>query len=34
MFVAMLVFDVIIVYAMDVFDGFSPVKLGVTDSRG
>ena len=28
MFVAMLVFDVIIVYAMNVFDVFSPVKLG------
>jgi len=28
MFMAMLIFDVIIVYAMDVFDGFSPAKLG------
>ena len=27
-FVAMLVFDVIIIYAVDVFDGFSPVKSG------
>ena len=30
MFVAMLVFDVIIIYAMDVFDGFSPVKFNRT----
>ena len=30
MFVSMLVFDVIIIYAMDVFDGFSPVKLNRT----
>ena len=28
MLVAMLVFDVVIVYAVDVFDSFSPVKLG------
>jgi hypothetical protein len=27
MFMAMLIFDMIIVYAMNVFDGFSPVKL-------
>ena len=33
MFVAMLVFDVIIVYAMDVFDGISPVKLGCHRQR-
>ena len=30
MFMAMLVFDVIIIYAMNVFDGFSPVKLNRT----
>ncbi len=28
MFMAVLIFDVIIVYAVDVFDVFSPVKLG------
>ena len=30
MFMSMLIFDVIIVYAMDVFDGLSPVKLNRT----
>ncbi|HHT9137856.1 MAG TPA: hypothetical protein ACFYEK_11520 [Candidatus Wunengus sp. YC60] len=29
MFMAVLVFDMIIVYAVDVFDGFSPVKLSL-----
>src|SRR3989304_8041719 len=29
-FVSMLIFDVIIVYAMNMFDGFSPVKLSRT----
>ncbi len=29
-FVSMLIFDVIIVYAMDVFDGLSPVKFNRT----
>jgi hypothetical protein len=28
MFMAMLIFDMIIVYAVDVFDGISPVKSG------
>jgi len=33
MFMAMLIFDVIIVYAMDVFDGISPPKLGCLRQR-
>ena len=31
-FVAMLIFDVIIIYAVDVFDGFSPVKCSANFS--
>jgi len=33
MFVAMLIFDMVIVYAMNVFDCFSPVKLGCHKQR-
>ena len=33
MFVSMLVFDVIIVYAMNMFDGISPPKLGCLRQR-